>query len=828
MSETYKQQLYNGNSDDDVITGNFETQRWNYRREQDKAQLNLLDTMERKMNDLCLDTNKNNSIKTGVAKLPDIHKKVNSVSSKSTVKSGNGDGKRKFLRRGGGVILKKNRWELEQQRKRERNNDGRNEAKKQKSKAQETREKLMKQWRQKQKYLDKQKVNSKKSNNGSSNTVKINPPVKPSLPANYKRPTKSAKFKQKHSGNSTQSNKDELKSNSFFESIDGSKSNDADVSVWNQAMPTSNMDDNKSNNNNSNNSINNNNNNNDSNNEEIYSNISSNNNSGFNSDSKGSRNDMPTFNNIKPNFARHNPRQQFRHKGYIAKYSHHYSSISQNISDNSIKNANHFYSKQKNLFNKQATVNTLSKRDRLAQKYIERQNNSEQINLKKSLIEKEKMLENEMKICKDKQIEFKKSKQQSLDEFKRYQTMIENFENEMNNKRKEFDKYKKKEEQKIFIKKQEIKKMERNINKIPNRQERNIINEYEMKMKDILSENSLKEQRYKAQIERLRKLNKQLKTDKKELSNQIKTLEKYRLASMKSNNNHNNRYDKENIGSNNNYNRRPMSSSVILHGNKNVKNKQYSKNINNRHLSMSVDVKRPLTMNTYVERYNYKNNSIGIVDDNEYKTDSDSNTENENNNNNSNNIIINNEYSTEYNDDDDSDDSPSWSNDDNNNKLNKNYLPNIPQEYRHDHMTYEQENSDVILLYNNPLSKMQHPDGRIENIYKDDSKLIIFPNGTKKYIFNNLYINNNEYLQIIVKFPNNDVKKILNDGTEVYYYCNNNIIHVTKKDGLQLFYFDNQQHEIHFPDNSKHILFKDGTKKYIDSNGKEQCVFIDE
>lgn len=137
-------------------------------------------------------------------------------------------------------------------------------------------------------------------------------------------------------------------------------------------------------------------------------------------------------------------------------------------------------------------------------------------------------------------------------------------------------------------------------------------------------------------------------------------------------------------------------------------------------------------------------------------------------------------------------------------------------------------NSDVMKDRLNPLHRMQHPDGKIEQLFDDGSKLLVFPNGTEKCIFINLYdpsVPTKMHKQVYVKFANRDVKKILCDGTEVYYYASNDITHVTQTNGVQLFYFANTQHEIHFTDKTKHIMFADGTKKYIYPNGEERCVF---
>ena len=63
-----------------------------------------------------------------------------------------------------------------------------------------------------------------------------------------------------------------------------------------------------------------------------------------------------------------------------------------------------------------------------------------------------------------------------------------------------------------------------------------------------------------------------------------------------------------------------------------------------------------------------------------------------------------------------------------------------------------------------------------------------------------------------MQFPNGDTKKTLENGSEIYFYSENNI-HVTQMDGIQLYFFA-KQHEIHFPDHMKHILFADGTEEF--------------
>eukprot|EP00462_Mataza_sp_D1_P007657 CAMPEP_0175123926 /NCGR_PEP_ID=MMETSP0087-20121206/2503_1 /TAXON_ID=136419 /ORGANISM="Unknown Unknown, Strain D1" /LENGTH=745 /DNA_ID=CAMNT_0016405649 /DNA_START=149 /DNA_END=2383 /DNA_ORIENTATION=- len=117
------------------------------------------------------------------------------------------------------------------------------------------------------------------------------------------------------------------------------------------------------------------------------------------------------------------------------------------------------------------------------------------------------------------------------------------------------------------------------------------------------------------------------------------------------------------------------------------------------------------------------------------------------------------------------------------------------------------------------VSEQIHPGGKIDKKFSDGSRVITFPNGTTKKILPSGYV--------LVNFPNGDKKETFPDKKVVYFYASADTTHITFKDGLQVYHFSSQQTEKHFPDGSKEIIFADGTVKHIFSNGEHQSVFPD-
>ncbi len=129
-----------------------------------------------------------------------------------------------------------------------------------------------------------------------------------------------------------------------------------------------------------------------------------------------------------------------------------------------------------------------------------------------------------------------------------------------------------------------------------------------------------------------------------------------------------------------------------------------------------------------------------------------------------------------------------------------------------------------------PIEQLTHPGGKLETRYSDGGRLIVFANGTQKYIGKDGYV--------VVTFPNGDQKETYpahdasaggggSDGRVVYYYASVQTTHTTYLDGVQRFQFADRQWELHKPDGSKEIHFPDQTVKYVFANGQEQSVFPD-
>ena len=134
-------------------------------------------------------------------------------------------------------------------------------------------------------------------------------------------------------------------------------------------------------------------------------------------------------------------------------------------------------------------------------------------------------------------------------------------------------------------------------------------------------------------------------------------------------------------------------------------------------------------------------------------------------------------------------------------------------------------NYDFIIpeKYNNnnyELLNMIESDGKKINLYTNNKKEIIFESGVKKEIFNDGYH--------LVFFPNGDKKQIFPNNKTVYYFSDSKTVQTSFPDGLNIFKFDNNQIEKHYPDGSKFIIFPNGTKRRISKNGKEENYLSDE
>ncbi|XP_026137713.1 centromere protein J-like [Carassius auratus] len=120
---------------------------------------------------------------------------------------------------------------------------------------------------------------------------------------------------------------------------------------------------------------------------------------------------------------------------------------------------------------------------------------------------------------------------------------------------------------------------------------------------------------------------------------------------------------------------------------------------------------------------------------------------------------------------------------------------------------------------NNVREETCYPDGRVERLFWNGCRVITFRNGTKKEI--------GVDKSVTVTFFNGDVKRMLADGTVIYYHCDAQTTHSTYPSGLEVVQFPNNQREKHHPDGTREISFPDGTVKILHSDGRDESIFPD-
>ncbi|KAK3744975.1 hypothetical protein QZH41_008500, partial [Actinostola sp. cb2023] len=118
------------------------------------------------------------------------------------------------------------------------------------------------------------------------------------------------------------------------------------------------------------------------------------------------------------------------------------------------------------------------------------------------------------------------------------------------------------------------------------------------------------------------------------------------------------------------------------------------------------------------------------------------------------------------------------------------------------------------------LQEIEHPDGKVEQVQADGSRVILFANGTRKEI-------SKDGQTVIVSFFNGDFKQVFPDQRVVYHYSEAKTTHTTYPDGLEVLQFPNNQIEKHYVDGTKEIIFPDQTIKYLYVDGTEECVYAD-
>ncbi|KAM3144970.1 hypothetical protein pb186bvf_002975 [Paramecium bursaria] len=140
-------------------------------------------------------------------------------------------------------------------------------------------------------------------------------------------------------------------------------------------------------------------------------------------------------------------------------------------------------------------------------------------------------------------------------------------------------------------------------------------------------------------------------------------------------------------------------------------------------------------------------------------------------------------------------------------------------EFSYDHnkfyMQYKKSRDQQSKVVNQNVG----PDGKVQRVYANGKKEVIFHNGVKREVFPDGYT--------IVHFTNNDIKQTLPNGTIIYYFADAQTTQITVSNGPNVYRFANQQIEIHLQDGSKEIRFGDGTEKYISPSGEEETLFSD-
>ncbi|KAF6376025.1 centromere protein J [Rhinolophus ferrumequinum] len=116
--------------------------------------------------------------------------------------------------------------------------------------------------------------------------------------------------------------------------------------------------------------------------------------------------------------------------------------------------------------------------------------------------------------------------------------------------------------------------------------------------------------------------------------------------------------------------------------------------------------------------------------------------------------------------------------------------------------------------------EISHPDGKIEKVYKNGCRVIMFPNGTQKEV-------SADGKTVTVTFFNGDVKQVMPDERVMYYYAAAQATHMTYPDGLEVLHFSSGQIEKYFPDGRKEITFPDQTIKNLLADGEEESIFPD-
>lgn len=179
--------------------------------------------------------------------------------------------------------------------------------------------------------------------------------------------------------------------------------------------------------------------------------------------------------------------------------------------------------------NKQATVFTMSKRDRLAKKWSKRKDNAKYHAAERELDAKRIGYEKEIEKYNEKISDARRMKQSALEEFRKYQSMVEKFETSVAREKLEFDKYKKREMRQMDKRRADLDKKARALLGVPDRKQRDKLDEMRDEMAVLRKAWDEKEGRLKARIERMKMKIKAVVGENDGLQKELSRVEKERV-----------------------------------------------------------------------------------------------------------------------------------------------------------------------------------------------------------------------------------------------------------------------------------------------------------
>jgi len=125
------------------------------------------------------------------------------------------------------------------------------------------------------------------------------------------------------------------------------------------------------------------------------------------------------------------------------------------------------------------------------------------------------------------------------------------------------------------------------------------------------------------------------------------------------------------------------------------------------------------------------------------------------------------------------------------------------------------------------VSTVHHPSAKVEHILSDRSRLVVFADGTRKHIA----VDGSTR----VDFPNGDYKIHSRHAPPrqphtIYYYAGRRVLHRSyeafgsTEEAVDEYVFEDGQVERHWKDGRKEIRFADGSRKSIDTRGRQTTM----